>query len=51
MRTWNELKPDEQEVVKRLPGSADYPTAERREAHQWCTRCWFEATEDSERTA
>ena len=51
MRTWNELSADEQEVVKRLPGSADYPTAERQGTHQWCTRCWYEATEDDERTA
>ena len=50
MRTWDELEPDEQEVVKRLPGSADYPAAERQETHQWCTRCWFEAPSGSEQT-
>ena len=48
MRTWDELSDEEQEVVKRLPGSADYPVAERQGTHQWCTRCWFEATGDSE---
>ena len=48
MRTWDELDADQQEVVKRLPASADYPAAERQETHQWCTRCWYEATDDRE---
>ena len=48
MRAWDELEPDQQDVVKRLPASADYPAAERQGTHQWCTRCWFEATGDSE---
>ena len=48
MRTWGELSADEQEVVKRLPASADYPAAERQATHQWCTLCWYEATSDGE---
>jgi hypothetical protein len=44
LRTWHELSEDEREVVKRLPGSADYEAAERESLHQWCTRCWFEVT-------
>ena len=51
MKTWDELSTDEQEVVKRLPGSADYPAAERQATHQWCTRCWHEATGDRELVA
>ena len=51
MRTWDELSADEQEVVKRLPGSADYPAAEREYKHRWCTRCWYEAVDDQEHLA
>ena len=51
MRTWHELSADEQEVVKRLPGSADYPSIEREHKHRWCTRCWYEATIGTEQTA
>lgn len=43
---WNELSDDEREVVKRLPGSADYEKEERESLHQWCTRCWFEVMSD-----
>jgi hypothetical protein len=50
MQTWEELSADEQEVVKRLPASADYSAAERQETHQWCTRCWHEATSGTEQT-
>ena len=50
MQTWEELEPDEQEVVKRLPAAADYPAAERQGTHQWCTRCWYEATSGMEQT-
>ena len=49
MQTWEELKPDEQEVVKRLPASADYPAAERQEPISG-TRCWYEATSGTEQT-
>jgi hypothetical protein len=48
MQTWDELSDDERELVKRLPGSADYTAAERQGSHQWCTRCWDEATGGSE---
>jgi hypothetical protein len=51
MRTWDELSDEEQEVVNRLPASADYPAAERRATHQWCTRCWYEAPSGTEQTA
>ena len=44
LRNWHELSDDEQEVVKRLPGSADYEAAERESTHRWCTRCWYETT-------
>jgi hypothetical protein len=37
------LTEDEQEVVKRLPGSADYEAEERKTLHRWCTRCWYES--------
>jgi hypothetical protein len=43
LRVWNELSSEEQEVVKRLPGSADYSFDERKGRHRWCTRCWFES--------
>ena len=50
MQTWEELNIEEQEVVKRLPGSADYSVAERQGKHQWCTRCWYESSNDAEQT-
>jgi hypothetical protein len=50
MQTWEELSADEQEVVKRLPASADYSAVERQGTHQWCKRCWYEATNDAEQT-
>jgi ribosomal protein S27AE len=43
IRTWDELTEDEQEVVKRLPGSYDYEAEERKTLHRWCTRCWYES--------
>ena len=42
MRTWEELNDEEQEVVRRLPASADFPEATRQATHRWCTRCWQE---------
>lgn len=44
LRGWHELSLDEQEIMKRLPGSEDYETEEREALHQWCTRCWNEIT-------
>ena len=43
---WRELDEEQLEVVKRLAGSVDYPSAEREERHRWCPRCWFESTGD-----
>lgn len=42
LRTWDELGDDEREIVRRLPGSADYSADERKSLHQWCTLCWHE---------
>lgn len=42
LRTWAELGDYEREVVRRLPGSADYELSEREAMHRWCTRCWHE---------
>lgn len=42
LRSWHELSEDEREILKRLPGSADYNRAERESLHRWCTRCWHE---------
>ncbi|HEV7797822.1 MAG TPA: hypothetical protein VGO73_06690 [Pyrinomonadaceae bacterium] len=44
LRSWAELSDDEREVVRRLPGSADYEASEREAMHRWCTRCWYEET-------
>ena len=49
LRGWRELDEEEREVVRRLPGSADYTPAERETLHRWCPRCWFESTDDQER--
>jgi len=42
MKRWEDLSDEEREVVKRLPGSANYSLDERKASHRWCTRCWFE---------
>ena len=44
LKSWPELGDEEREVVRRLPGSADYAGAERQGSHRWCTRCWHEST-------
>jgi len=44
LRTFNELKDDEQELVKRLPASKNFSLGERKSKHRWCRRCWNEAT-------
>ena len=46
LRSWRELTEEEQEVVRRLPDSADYSIAERAARHRWCAHCWYEATDD-----
>ena len=43
---WNELDPDQREVVKRLTGSADYSLSERQATHRWCVNCWYEETQE-----
>jgi hypothetical protein len=48
MRTWEELNDEEQEVVRRLPASADFPEATRKATHRWCTRCWQEEKESDQ---
>lgn len=47
LQTWAELSDEEREMIKRLPGSADYSPGERQARHRWCTRCWFEDSGDS----
>ncbi|HVF56639.1 MAG TPA: hypothetical protein VM934_10840 [Pyrinomonadaceae bacterium] len=42
LRAWYELSEEEREVVRRLPGSADFSAGERAARHRWCTRCWHE---------
>jgi len=48
MRTWDKLSDEEREVVRRLPGSADYKANKRQAMHRWCTRCWYESTGDND---
>ena len=50
MKSWAELTDEEREVVKRLPGSADYEASKRQSTHQWCTRCWFESVSTETQT-
>jgi hypothetical protein len=42
LKAWYELSEEEREVVRRLPGSADFRPDERAARHRWCTRCWHE---------
>ena len=42
LKPWAELTDEQREVVKRLPQSAAYSEEERKAAHRWCTRCWYE---------
>ncbi|MEJ7708297.1 MAG: hypothetical protein WKF84_00165 [Pyrinomonadaceae bacterium] len=46
LRSWRELDEEQQEVVRRLPGTAHYTIAERVARHRWCTICWHEQTGD-----
>jgi hypothetical protein len=50
LKSWSELSDEEREVVKRLPASAHYSLSERQATHRWCTRCWFESTDYSEKS-
>jgi hypothetical protein len=47
LQSWTELSDEEHELIKRLPGSADYSSDERQARHRWCTRCWFEDSGES----
>jgi hypothetical protein len=51
LRSWSELNDDEREVVRRLPESTEYSREEREKSHRWCTRCWYEASDEASRTA
>jgi hypothetical protein len=50
IKSWSELNDEEREVVKRLPGAADYEAAERQSMPQWCIRCWFESVSRETKT-
>ncbi|HEV8591755.1 MAG TPA: hypothetical protein VGQ55_06610 [Pyrinomonadaceae bacterium] len=50
LKTWDELTDEEQFLAERLPASAHFKTRERKR-HRFCTRCWFEETDISERRA
>jgi len=46
VKSWAELSDEEREVVRRMPGAADYDAAELQSMPQWCTRCWYESVGD-----
>ena len=46
LKSWAELSDEEREVVKRIPLSAKYDLNERQSRHRWCTRCWYEDTDE-----
>jgi len=48
LERWEELSNEEQEVVRRLPEAVDYSPEERRAAHRWCSRCWYEEVRPDE---
>ncbi|MEP6848870.1 MAG: hypothetical protein ABI999_08425 [Acidobacteriota bacterium] len=50
MRSWDELSDEEKYLVERLPLFADIPLNEQKK-HRFCTRCWFEETNDRPSTA
>ncbi|HEY0404317.1 MAG TPA: hypothetical protein VGC89_01215 [Pyrinomonadaceae bacterium] len=49
LRKWYELSAEEHEVVRRLPGTADYAFRERVTMHRWCNLCWHEETTQTPR--
>lgn len=51
LKNWHQLSDDELVIVKRLPATAQYPIAERKVLHLWCTKCWFESKEIEARDA
>ena len=50
MKSWPELTADEKLLVKSLPLSVEF-TLIKRKKHRFCTRCWFEETENTLATA
>jgi hypothetical protein len=46
LKNWAALDDDEQEVVRRLPHARLYQLEERQATHSWCTRCWYESTQN-----
>jgi hypothetical protein len=51
LKAWYELSEEEREVALRMPDSADFTADERAERHLFCTRCWYEETSPSPRSA
>ena len=47
LRSWPELDAEQQEVVRRLPASANVSLEARKARHRWCTQCWFEESGDA----
>jgi hypothetical protein len=47
LRSWKALNDEEQEVVRKLPASAEYSLGERQATHRWCTNCWHEETQSA----
>ena len=46
MKGWIDLTDDEKMLVQSLPMSAEFKLEERKK-HRFCTRCWFEETENT----
>jgi hypothetical protein len=44
VRRWRDLTEEQQEVVRKLQGTACYSMAERVARHAWCVVCWDEST-------
>lgn len=41
MKSWKDLNDEEKIIVEKLPKSAEFSLAERKN-NLWCPRCWFE---------
>lgn len=50
MKSWYELIEEQQMLADKLPMSAEYPVTQRKK-HRFCTKCWFEETENTSTTA
>jgi len=42
LKSFEQLTDEERELIKRLPGATAFSEDDRRAAHRWCTRCWYE---------